>query len=251
MPGRPRKLVVPAGALRLGEWLLPADIARYVAKVLRQEPGAHLELSDGAGTFAAGTILRIRRDEVVVQVRTVWTTPFLEPELVVLQGLAKGEKMDRLVRQATELGVSRIVPVHCDRSVPEGKGRSERWRAIAEDAVRVSGRGFRPEIAEVMPVGRALADVSSELRIVLTPNASEGLGKHLCARSGMTSAAILVGPEGGLTEAEVSLAEMHGFLAAHLGARVLRTETAGVAVLAVLQFVLGGFDLRLTGGPPT
>ena len=244
---RAKRIVIPEGALRSGDLCLTGDIAKHVARVLRRESGDPLDISDGAGRRAPAIIERVSREEVFLRVGSIEYAPRKDPDLVLFQGLAKGDKMDLVVRQATELGVTQIQPVVCARSMAGGRGRVERWRAIAEDAVRVSGRAFRPRILGVVPLVEALATVRAPLRIVLTPTAREGLSASLKPGSCQEGAVLLVGPEGGFTADEVALSAEHGFVAAHLGDRVLRTETAGSAVLAVLQFVRGGFERECSG----
>lgn len=236
--------MVPSGALGAGELRLTEDVARHVARVLRREPGDALEMTDGEGRFAPATVLRASRDEVVVRVGAVRRVRSRGPHLVLLQGMAKGEKVDRVVRQATELGVAQIRLIQCARSVPGGTGRLDRWRAIAEDAVRVSGRAFRPRIFGAVPLVAALSTLDCELCITLTPDVDVGLRERLKGRSRAATAAVIVGPEGGLTRDEVAVAERSGFWPVHLGDRVMRTETAGAAALAVLQCALGGFERR-------
>ena len=166
--------------------------------------------------------------------------PAPAPALILLQGVGKGDKMDHVVRQATELGVARVVPVATARAVARQQGRVERWRAIAEDAVRVAGHLYRPQIDEVCDLEAALALAPAGLRLVLALDAGAPLAARLAeARPGAGPITLLVGPEGGLTPEEVQAARAAGFEVAHLGAHTLRTETAGPAVLAIVAFWSG------------
>lgn len=239
----PKRLVVDEGALHLGDLRFGGDTAKYISKVLRHGVGDPLELSDGAGHLARATIARISREAVVVRVDSMRRV--FKPRVTVelLQGVAKGDKMGRVIRQCTELGATKIRPVLCSRSVPESTGRLDRYRAVAEDAVRVSERAFRPEIFPVVPLAEGLSAVDAVLRFALVVGAADSLRTCLSQRAeGASHAAVLVGPEGGLTASEVAEAEARGFRPAHLGMSVFRTETAGPAAVAILQYALGGFD---------
>jgi 16S rRNA (uracil1498-N3)-methyltransferase len=227
-----RRLVLPEGFLSDGDHALPEDLAHYVRRVLRLKPQDELLLSDGAGQEADGIIV----DHGRVLIRNTQAAPApLGPELTLIQGVGKGDKMDAVVRQATELGVRHIVPVLCERSVAQHQNRGSRWRAIAEDAVRVSGRARRPVIEAVIPLSELWDRPRAEKSLCLMLDAPALMPSKL------GSAEILIGPEGGLTAEELEKAQAGGFSLVHLGPHTLRTETAGPAVLAVLMYGSGGF----------
>lgn len=236
MSRSPKRLVVPAGFLRPGEFSLPDDLARYVVSVLRLGPQTKVVLADGAGQEADGVISVASKREVVVSVAAMRTVERTGPKVTLLQGLAKGDKMDRVVRQVTELGVSRVVPVITERAVNRLEGREARWHTIAEDAVRVSGRPFRPELVAVTSYEDALL-IPADLALVLALDGAAALGPWLRARAPSLvpeRVTVLIGPEGGLTPNEVTQAIDAGFVSVHLGSYTLRTETAGPAVVAIL-----------------
>jgi 16S rRNA (uracil1498-N3)-methyltransferase len=156
--------------------------------------------------------------------------------VVLIQGIGKGDKLDAIVRDATELGATGIVPAIGERSVARpDAARGARWRRIAVEAARQCGRGDAPAIA--MPVSftdavRAAGAVEA-LRLCLDPAAHQSLGSALAALAAQ-AVTFAVGPEGGLTAAELAAAEAFGFTRVTLGPLVLRTETVCAAVLGAL-----------------
>lgn len=232
-----RRIVVPAGSLSAGRLTLEEDLGHYLRDVLRLPAGEALDLRDGAGLRADAVLVASSRREVIVEVASVEAAP--PPaglQLTLHQAIAKGEKVDQVVRQATELGVARIVPVLTARSVPRQEKRVPRWRAIADDAVRVSGRAFRPVVEEVQSFEAVLGRERAQVALVPAVGAALGLHGALASAGGAATAEVLIGPEGGLTAEEVEAAEAAGFRAVSLGPNVLRTETAGPALAAVLSF---------------
>jgi 16S rRNA (uracil1498-N3)-methyltransferase len=167
------------------------------------------------------------------------------PALTLLQGVGKGDKLDTVVRQTTELGVRALVPVITERAVARHEQRLDRWSAIAEDALRVSARSWRPRLEPPRALAEVLARPRADLALCLALEGGVPLAALLAARdpAAVGSVEVLVGPEGGLAPAEVAAAREAGFEVAHLGSNTLRTETAGPAVAAILLFwggALGG-----------
>jgi 16S rRNA (uracil1498-N3)-methyltransferase len=151
--------------------------------------------------------------------------------------------MDAVVRQATELGATRIVPVTASRGVARLDGRVERWRAIAEDAIRVSGRPRRPVIEEVVPLASVFGRARARVALCLAGSARSSVGAAVGDGQGLRDGyEVLIGPEGGLDPEEIAAAAAAGFSQVQLGPYTLRTETAGPAVLAILQYVAGALD---------
>lgn len=170
----------------------------------------------------------------------------LASRIYLFQGLPKQEKMELIVQKCVELGIYQIVPVAMKRCVvkldaKKAAKKVERWNAIAESAAKQAGRGVIPEVLPVMSYREALA-MAKELDVVLLPyELAEGMAetKRLIQsiRPGQ-SVGIFIGPEGGFEKEEVELAEAEGARAITLGKRILRTETAGLAILSVLMFHL-------------
>ena len=167
--------------------------------------------------------------------------------VVLVQGVSSGERMDYTVQKAVELGVARIQPLETSRSVvrlddARARKRCAHWQSIAISACEQCGRNRVPEIAPVMALrnwlGQGPGGESAELRVLLAPEAHIALADLPAPRHGVC---LIAGPEGGLTPEEVQDAERCGYIAARLGPRVLRTETAALAALAAMQTLWGDF----------
>ena len=225
---------------------LSGSAANHVQRVLRLRAGASLVLFNGRGGEYSATLLRADRDATVVRVGEHHAGDRESPlQLTLLQGVSRGERMDTIVQKATELGVTRIQPVLTEFSLVKldaeaaAKKRTH-WQAVAIGACEQCGRNRVPDIAAPVAYATALADATAQpgLRLLLAPDASQSL---VSAAQG-TALTLLIGPEGGLSQREVQLAERVGYVGCRVGPRVLRTETAPLAALALLQGLLG--DLR-------
>jgi 16S rRNA (uracil1498-N3)-methyltransferase len=230
---------------------------RYLTRVLRLDLGADVTLFDGGGVEADAQITRIgpRAIELKISERR-WIAPEAKPEFTLLQGLAKGDKLDLVVQKATELGVTRIIPITTERAIPRsfesshsrGLGRMARWQKIAREASRQSGRTSVPELEPVTSFTTAVAATHKEaLKLLLWEGERlKGIRSALDRNwtpdvtSGRPARIVLaVGPEGGFSDEEVEHAQAHGFVAVGLGPRILRTETAALVALSILGFALG------------
>lgn len=237
---RVRPFVVPEGFLSSGRLELPADVGRHVRDVLRLRNGAPVRLSDGAGQIADGVVVTVDRRRVIVDLGPIEScSPPRGPAVILFQGVGKGDKLDSVVRQTVELGVREVQPVLTQRSVGK-EVRVERLRAIAEDALRVSGRAWRPTIHPGRPLSEVMDHPRTGAGFVLALSASESLARLL--PDAPPAIELLVGPEGGLTDDEVAHAVDASFRAAHLGPYTLRTETAGPAVVAVTMGLTGAWE---------
>jgi 16S rRNA (uracil1498-N3)-methyltransferase len=221
---------------------LDGTAANHVARVLRLRAGDALILFDDAGGEYLAKVVSLGRDTVRVAVGEYLPINRESPLHVTLaQGISRGERMDVVVQKATELGVWRIVPLLTERTVvrlndAQAANRLRHWRAIATAACEQCGRNHVPEITTPMSLqGFLVSDLPEGLRLLLNP---EG---HLKARNLPTSdaATLLIGPEGGLSDAERTAAGAAQFQGLSLGPRVLRTETAALAALAIIQQQLG------------
>lgn len=224
--------------LRAGEQVtLAEDAANHVARVLRLREGAPLVLFNGMGGEFEATITSIARREVVVAVHDHRARECESPlSITLVQAVSRGERMDYTIQKAVELGVTRIVPVLSARSVvsldEERRGRRmEHWRKIIVGACEQCGRNRLPDLLEARPLETWLKQSPAGLALVLDHRAEHGLGELMAART----VTLLIGPEGGLTPEEVSAARTAGYQGLRLGPRVLRTETAAVTALSILQ----------------
>jgi 16S rRNA (uracil1498-N3)-methyltransferase len=218
----------------------------HLTRVLRLAPGAPLAVFDGGGREHAATIATVRDARVTVLVGEPLTPCAESPLAITLaQGVSRGERMDYAIQKATELGVVRIAPLLCERSVVkldagQAARKLEHWRGVAAAAAGQSGRAVVPEVAAPCRVldhlGAAAPAAAAGWRLVLAPQATEGPRQLPPA---VAAVELLIGPEGGLSDAELEAALLTGYTALKLGPRVLRTETAAAAAIAVLQALYG------------
>ena len=218
---------------------LPAGAARHV-QVLRLQPGAALTLFDGTGGESAATVAQMGRSEVTVRLgERTEVDRELPFQVTLVLGMPANERMDTLVEKATELGASTIQPLLCERSVLRLTGeRADKkvahWQAVALAACEQSGRTRVPRIAPVRPLPQWLRELppGALSRWMLSFRDARPIAAMSLSRSG--ELLCLSGPEGGLSPAEEDAAIAAGFAPASLGPRVLRADTAPLALLAHL-----------------
>ncbi len=221
--------------------ILPVEQSHYVTRVLRLKPAEALTLFNGKGGEFAAVVVTVSRHGVAVRVND-HVNPNVESPLAVhlVQGVSRGERMDTVVQKATELGVSRLTPVLTEFSVvrlddaEKRVKRTAHWTKIAQSACEQCGRTVPPVID--IPVQfvewRQQAVRDGYTRIALHPTAASPLAS-LQPVSGRVM--LLIGPEGGFSDREIGEVTAAGFEARSLGPRILRTETAAIAAIAVLQ----------------
>lgn len=221
---------------------LDENAAQHVGRVLRMQAGQQLILFNGDGHDYDATIIAAGKKHVQVGITGANTKDTESPlDIVLGQTLSKGDRMDYAVQKAVEMGVSRIVPLTTERCDVKLKGdredkRLRHWQQVAISAAEQCGRARVPEILPVMSLAQWLGHSQScDLRLVLHHRTEKSLDS--LARPG--SVALMIGPEGGLSADEIAQAENSGFLPVALGPRVLRTETAPVAALALCQWLWG------------
>jgi 16S rRNA (uracil1498-N3)-methyltransferase len=218
--------------------------AHYVGRVLRLRPGGTLILFDGSGSEFDATIERIGKDsaEFTVGARSATDTESaLHVQLA--QGISRGERMDFVVQKATELGVKRITPVLTRHGVVRldarrADTRRAHWQSVATSACEQSGRVRPPLIDEPVPLDTWFGAMTrrADVDLILRPDTDLALA---AVPAPVTKLCLLIGPEGGFSAAEYEAAAAAGFRAVSLGPRILRTETAAVAALAVAQSLWG------------
>jgi 16S rRNA (uracil1498-N3)-methyltransferase len=215
----------------------------HIARVLRLRVGDALTLFNGQGGEYAGSIEEMRRDTVVVSVLERREVDRESPyQLTLAQGISRGERMDWVVQKATELGVWRIAPLFTERSVvqldeKQASRKVQHWRSIAVAACEQSGRNRVPEITQPVGLYELLERrISSGTALLLSPGAPLRIAD--IAHAGADTK-VLIGPEGGLADVEQEAAVKSGFTPVRLGPRVLRTETAAVCALTLLQQKFG------------
>jgi 16S rRNA (uracil1498-N3)-methyltransferase len=216
--------------------------ANHIARVLRLKAGDAITMFDGRGGEYEARIDAIRKERVLVLVGAHRAVERESPLAVTLaQGVSRGERMDFVVQKATELGVRRILPLITERSVvrldsKQADAKVRRWHSIVVAACEQCGRNSLPELSPPRRLETLLtkSDGSAQ-RLVLSPLGEQRIGE-LGIRGPVL---VLIGPEGGLSESELSAALRAGFRAVRLGPRILRTETAALAAIAALQQQLG------------
>lgn len=221
---------------------LDEHAVQHVGRALRMQPGQALLLFNGDGLDYTATITEAGKKRVEVRVDEALPNQTESSlEIVLGQTLSKGDRMDYAVQKAVEMGVTSIVPLSTERCDVKLKGdredkRLRHWRQIAISAAEQCGRARVPEIHPVMVLPDWFEHTADcDLRLVLHHRTGQALG----SLQKPSRVALMIGPEGGLTPDEITAAEAAGFLPVALGPRVLRTETAPVAAIALCQWLWG------------
>jgi len=218
--------------------------ARYILAVLRLGPGEEVTVFDGAGNEYRTELAEDDEGGMYLAIREASRPERESPLQITLgQALLKGERMKFVIQKATELGAARIIPLITSRTIPLVEGereslRIERWQRIAQEAAKQSGRAMVPQIEAIHELADFLAQ-GTGTRLMLwegEPTPLREVVKKIDSQAGIT---LLIGPEGGFSEAEVTAAQAQGFLVAGLGQRVLRAETASLSVLTIIQHLFG------------
>ena len=241
--------------------VVEGSAANHIARVLRLRSGDSLTVFDGSGGEFGARIEEFRKEAVVVTVEEHRPLDRESPlPLTLVQGISRGERMDWIIQKATELGASRIVPVFTKRSVvrldeKQAERKLQHWRAITVAACEQCGRNRIPDLAAPVDFFDMLAgdspsrpdsagrpdpaghsDSASATRVLLSPTGDLRIDDLQDVGKGIT---VLIGPEGGLEDVEQEAAITAGFKAVRLGPRVLRTETAAIAALTIIQRYFG------------
>lgn len=228
--------------------LLDGQATAHVVRVLRLREGDAIVVFNGKGGEYHGILKRLDKRSATVQLQTFVDTNTESPLGIILaQGVSRGERMDYTVQKAVELGVQRIIPVETGRTVvnlnQERKDkRRQHWQSVVHSACEQSGRNFVPEVTDVVklpPLLQELRLLESADKFVLNHRTDRGV--DTLRIESQRPVYVLIGPEGGLSETEIGQAEQAGFVSVRLGPRVLRTETAALAFVSVLQAGWGDF----------
>ncbi len=228
--------------LSIGDHELPEAQAHYISRVLRMAEGDAVQLFDGSGQEFLGALLEVGKKRVNVRLDQSFAgQPESTLRIHLGQGLSRGERMDWAIQKATELGVTEITPLiseRCEVRLKDERAdkRLQHWRQIAISACEQCGRSSVPVIHPPLLLSEWLSATEAALKLVLHP-----VAEPLTSHEAPGTLAFLIGPEGGLSDAEVQQAQSQGYHSARLGPRVLRTETAPVVALAVAQQLWGDF----------
>ncbi len=245
-----RHFFIQAEAIRNDRATLPPELANHIGTVLRLTEGDEIILLDGTGNHYRGTIDQLGKQTGEVQIIEHWLIEEQTISVELIQGIPKGDKMEMILQKGTELGISRFAPAWSERSIPalatnRATKKQQRWQRIISEAARQSRRPILPTCALPCRLEEALTNCSAELKLMLWEDGSNPLNTVLPEQT-PHDVAILIGPEGGFSAEEADLARSKGFIPVNLGPRILRTETAGFAVSAVLQYIYGDFGVRCT-----
>lgn len=241
------RFFLPPTQIRGETLVLLDEDANHAARVLRMREGEPLYVLDGLGTLYHAEVTAIDKREVTC--RVTGQEPAggeLEVPLTLVQGLPKGDKFEWIVQKATELGVRRIVPVMTERSVVRIEGaraqdKVRRWQAIAKEAAEQCERALVPTVEAPVPFREWVAQAPAGLRLAcLEREGRLPLSSALTRSEARHGIELVVGPEGGLSAGEGDALAKSGAIAVTLGPRILRTETASLAALAIVGAALEG-----------
>lgn len=231
-----------AGARPGDDVILTGTEAHHAANVRRLRTGETVTVGDGRGVWLEGAATSVSAREVIVRVATRADVPAAEPRLTLVQALAKGDRDELAVQAATELGVDRIVPWQAERSVSRWDGKVDkalgRWRTIVREAAKQAHRAWVPDVEEPVTTAGLTRLLPAERMLVLEPSAAAAL-TALDLGADARDLILVVGPEGGVSPAELTALSEAGAEPVRLGTTVLRTSTAGAAGLAVVNAALG------------
>jgi len=230
---------------------IAGDPAHYISRVLRMRSGQALILFNGDGQDYPARITDSTKSTVTVRVGQGCPVSTESPlQITLAQVISRGDRMDFSVQKSTEMGVSRIQPLTSERCEVRLQGSREdkrlrHWQQVAVSAAEQCGRAVVPEVAPLMSLTEWLTHLPpSDCRLVLHHRSETALA----TMAPPESVTLLIGPEGGLSDEEISTAEQAGFVSTTLGPRVMRTETAPVTGIAVCQWLWG--DLQSNGNGP-
>ena len=223
------------------EFALDDEAANHVGRVLRMQAGAELQLFNGDGLNYQAQIIESGKKQVRVKVISSQSNPVESPLRIHLgQGISRGDRMDFAIQKAVELGVTEITPLFTERcgvklDAERLQKRTEQWQKIAISACEQSGRSVVPTVHVAQNLDKWLAQPTEDLRLTLDPWAKDTI-KTLTP---VQAVRLVIGPEGGFSDREITLTTQAGFVAVQLGPRVLRTETAALTAISALQLQMG------------
>ncbi len=231
--------------LAAGPLRIEGDEHHYLARVRRLRAGDDVTVFDGAGREAPARIRHIDRSGASLEVGEPRTGAAPALPIAVAFAPVKGDRSEWMIQKLVELGATALYPVQTARSVvvPRGRradARVDRYRAIAAEAARQSRNPTIPRIEPIAPLADILATLSdAELKLALWEGARDTPLRAALPERAPAEVALLIGPEGGLSDEEIEQAEAAGFAAVGLGPRILRAETAAIAAVAIVQHALG------------
>jgi 16S rRNA (uracil1498-N3)-methyltransferase len=243
-----RRFMINSRNINNGSAVLDGELFRHIVRVLRLSSGDTLTLIDEQGGEHDGVIDLVARERATVRIIRSNHEPIQEGDglrITVCQALPKGEKIDLILQKGTELGAHDFWLFGARRSVARVRdgqlgGKQERWNRIAAESARQCGRRSVPAVRWYSSAADAAADATHDLRLILWEDErTHRLKETLAGISAPGSVIVSIGPEGGFDPQETDLFARHGFQSVSLGSRILRTETAAIAIVAILQYTGG------------
>ena len=222
--------------------VLDKKTSHHLIRVLRTKKGAEVTIFNGDGYEYTAEVLDENTKSCPLHIKSKIKMDNESPlRITLIQGISRGDRMDSCIQKSVELGVHRIIPVLCQKTGTSLKGeRAEKklnhWQQVIISACEQSGRCFIPEIKPVIDFTQVVQNTLSDHKIILAPDAENTLNN---ISSPKNNTCILIGPEGGFTDEEIQLASDNNFIPISLGPRILRTETAGPACIAIAQTLWG------------
>jgi len=227
--------------------VLPDHVAAHLLRVLRLAPGDPCTLFNGDGRDYEALIVNANKREMLAEVVLAKEVNNESPlRITLLQGIARGEKMDLVVQKATELGVAAILPVTSERSEvrlddQRAQKRHAHWRSVMISACEQSGRARTPHLAAPQSLQTAVTQLRTDpIKLTLDPNGEHSVADLVFGAS--SAIVVAIGPEGGWSARDRAILHAVGFVGLRLGPRILRTETAGLAAIAALQSRFGDLN---------
>ena len=230
---------------------ISGDAHHHLHHVLRTRLGSVVTLLDGQGQCCEVELQAINKREALARVVRRWREKDCALPITLIQAVPKGDKFDLILQKGTELGVHCFQLVRTAHAVPQADAarmakREQRWTRIVSEAARQCRRSFLPEVKPISGLADVISQRTDDLKILLWEAGSVPLAEALPEEQ-PCGVRLLVGPEGGFTADETELISAAGFRAAHLGPRILRTETAGLAATSILQYLYGDWHQPPTG----
>ena len=243
-----RRFMISSRAICDGYASFDGDTYNHMVRVLRLGTGDSVQLADEKGMVHFGTINQVAKEWVAVKISSSCSaveSDSTAPRITICQALPKGDKIDLILQKGTELGAHNFLLFGGRRSVAKIRddqqaSKLERWNRITSEAARQCGRSDIPEVSWRLSAVEAAHETGHERRLILWEGERELSLKNVLSVGGKpTSVIVAIGPEGGFDPLEVRHFSQLGFQPVSLGNRILRTETASIAILAIMQYIWG------------
>lgn len=251
----PLRFFVPAATIATDEVKITGEEFHHLRNVLRVNTGQTVLLLDGKGNVCQVEITASGRKSAAAVVKSRWQAEKNAFPITLIQSLPKTDKFELILQKGTELGISCFQPIITEHTIPSLSGsrlqnREQRWQRIVREAARQSRCDFLPDIKPLICLDQLIDKPSTDLKLILWEAGSVPLTEVLPNQQ-PSGVQLLVGPEGGFSEQEIAAVVAAGFKAVHLGPRILRTETAGLAATPVLQYLYGDWQQPPMNDTPT